>query len=513
MRIISILFLLVLVIPAAAISRADAPAHVARLDIAAPADGAVARPLARFGHVSDIHLVDDDAWTLRVEYLDAISSPAPQVPFGAAWRPQEEFTDEVWATQVRALNAQGGLDFVVATGDSSDNAMENEITRVLDVARGTITTQGPVSHAAYQADAQGNDPWKVINAGLESTAAPAAFDAAKSPTMLVAAGVPDALRGPGANPGLDAPFYMTLGNHDHMAQGNAPGLPFRSASQAMGRLFVSEPEYVATLFGGASYCDGAHFVGAAGAGAGLSYAGDRLCDADPKNDGYYSWHQGPLRFIVLDTANDEILAANRHGTDPDPFARLDGGTGLGGRDQGALDINQFAWLQAQLDEARAAGDTVILFSHHDPGQWFYPAGSENVGFITGADVVKLVSSYDNVAAWFAGHSHDERAHVVDGQHPYWLVQTGSLIDLPQEGRVVDVAYLGDGVLSLTLTMVASDCALDAGHAALQAACESSHALSWTDPQRDESHVGSDADRDAILYVKVGPTAQAALDGA
>ena len=40
----------------------------------------------------------------------------------------------------------------------------------------------------------------------------------------------------------------------------------------------------------------------------------------------------------------------------------------------------------------------------------------------------------------AGHTHVHRAEVVPGPHPYIEIETASIIDYPQEGRLLDIYY-------------------------------------------------------------------------
>jgi hypothetical protein len=45
-----------------------------------------------------------------------------------------------------------------------------------------------------------------------------------------------------------------------------------------------------------------------------------------------------------------------------------------------------------------------------------------------------------VVAHLCGHTHRHRVSRIEGAHPYLEIETASLVDYPQEGRVFDVYY-------------------------------------------------------------------------
>ncbi|MHB8604337.1 MAG: metallophosphoesterase family protein [Thermoplasmatota archaeon] len=454
----------------------------------------------RFATLSDIHLIDDDAWYTRVEYLDPLSTPIAghpnPIPFQAAQRPQDEYTDEVFASMVASINTANRaspISFVLATGDSVDNNLENELTRVMDIFDGTVSTSTLIHHEPLAPDAQGSDPLHHEN-----------WNPANTGAALQVSGLPASLRAPGANPGLDAnvKWYLALGNHDHFIQGNSPAFPqFQAIAEATGHHFLSEKEFITTLAGGDPCANGgpnplvndAH---------GFAYAGARLCDGDVQNDGYYAFDSGAFRLVVLDTANDALLATNQYWPAPDPLAVATQGGLVGGYAEGALDVAQFQWLKAEL----AAHDDrpTLIFAHHDPanGYWL-PNGSSALGFVDAKEVVDEIGHHDNVVAFVGGHTHVNLIQAVQptGGRGFWAIDTASLIDLPQEGRLLDISYLGNGVVAIHTSM-------------LEHSFQLSKDLAATDPQDNIiARSGGPGDRDALLYVQLGPAAAATLDAA
>jgi hypothetical protein len=80
---------------------------------------------------------------------------------------------------------------------------------------------------------------------------------------------------------------------------------------------------------------------------------------------------------------------------------------------------------------------VIVASHH-PSEFFdqfYP------GDVVGtAEFRAALAGMPNVIAHLCGHTHRHRVTEIDGLYPYLQIETASLMDFPQEGRVFDVYY-------------------------------------------------------------------------
>jgi hypothetical protein len=71
-------------------------------------------------------------------------------------------------------------------------------------------------------------------------------------------------------------------------------------------------------------------------------------------------------------------------------------------------------------------------------------------------VLRLISRFPNVVAWLNGHTHKHRVtpHQTEfDQGGFWEITTASLIDFPQQSRVVELLDNGDGTLSIAATLV------------------------------------------------------------
>lgn len=151
--------------------------------------------------------------------------------------------------------------------------------------------------------------------------------------------------------------------------------------------------------------------------------------------GYYSFNPNDLvHCIVLDTAIYDL--EGKH-----PVETLSGGV---------LDVAQYNWM---IDEIEANSDRVcVIFSHHTPLGSF----ADGISQISASKFRKTLCSYENVVAHVNGHTHvNEVTPVMYDRLPggYWNINTGSIIEWPQEWRNITVKDNGDGTGSIICLMV------------------------------------------------------------
>lgn len=474
-----------------------------------------AASLLRFVNLSDMHIIDDDASTVITgTWTEAALDPT--IANGSAQRLQEELTDEVLNAMVKTINAchaESALELMMATGDLTDNATLNETRRYIDnldgVAAGSTAYE---AHCGYTTHDSRGEP--KLGAGPCPTEAQAAFsiatgrmvDDAQAPipdpndptyqltptrsgrqlaettaaailngSEHVAPGLPPALRCDEAadgcgNVALDVPHFAVFGNHDGYVRGTVTNQqPFQAGFAAYGRyLFESQRELINEFF---------HTEVTPGpVGHGFNHVEvDRFNDADDRNDGWYAFDAaaGSVRMIVLNTIADGVREElHRHGqTNEDTGGLVTGNevTDPRAMEKGFVDAEQLAWLDTQLAAAAAAGRPVLVFSHH-PDRSFADLGN-------GAAVNQALGRYGNVVAHIAGHTHENIIRsctpgdcaVGSGQaavdHGYWRIETASLVDHPQEGRIVELFDLGEPAsaeatiadrYALRLTMIRPD---------------------------------------------------------
>jgi 3',5'-cyclic AMP phosphodiesterase CpdA len=188
---------------------------------------------------------------------------------------------------------------------------------------------------------------------------------------------------------------------------------------------------------------------------------NRPPEAIANHDGYYAFSpRKGLRFVVLDTITDEC------------------GTIV--CSEGTVDDTQFRWLEREIGAAAAAGQYVLVFSHHtlrtirfastDPSEHPLHTGervdrrnpANPTGVSEGPTLEELYCQHPNVLAHVDGHEH---ANAVErhgcasddpptpGTNPYfWEIGTAAHIDWPQQSRMIELVK-HRGKLWFVLTMV------------------------------------------------------------
>lgn len=77
--------------------------------------------------------------------------------------------------------------------------------------------------------------------------------------------------------------------------------------------------------------------------------------------------------------------------------------------------DQFAWLQAEIESAAEAGETVIICCHYP----IYPINDHNLW--NDSEVLSLISQYPHVKLWLSGHQHDGNYGIYHHVHCLTLV--------------------------------------------------------------------------------------------
>jgi metallophosphoesterase (TIGR03767 family) len=446
--------------------------HLVRSELLGPVSGAgqssPGSPLLTIGHLADLHVCDSQS-PARAEFLDRYAdddAPTKQdVPYVGSYRAQDCMTVQVAEAMVRSINSVsagpiGGapLDWAITTGDVVDNAQANEVGWYLGLLEGGRVAPDSGSPEHYEG-VNDNEFWD------ESYWHPEPLPGrADRPHRLHgfpdAPGLLEAIRAPFDASGLSIPWLAVHGNHDQMIQGTIPALgPFADAGaesrKAIGlpedwstdaivrfcrdvdscqldalalwelmrfrpitpdpkRRVLARNEFIAAHFGPRSRP----------AGHGFS--------ASAMNTGraYYRFDHAQVTVLVLDTVNE-----------------------FGGW-QGSLDPDQLAWLEQELVEADRERRYVVLASHHPLATLTNSAVADPGDRRVLADELSLVlKGHPSLVLWLNGHTHCHTvtAHADPSGSSWWEVTAASLVDFPQQGRIVELLRSESGLLTVAAT--------------------------------------------------------------
>ena len=438
--------------------------------------GRATREVVRFGQLTDTHVRDEES-PARVPFLDRLGPPVT-----TAFRPQEALSAQVLNAAIRAMNTQRP-DAVLLTGDLLDNAQANELDQLLDVVQG-----GEVEPDSGDA---GYD-------GVQSAANPDGFfyrpdvDAPRLAGLLRRAALPFFA------PGVRAPWYPALGNHDLLVQGQQPPSDAVDAIATGGRaLLTFDPELAdrlrATLPPEPARDDSPDLRGVP-----QDAIEELLADGVPSDDAT-AVPADPRRRLLAAEELVERLGRSA-GVRPDAATgRLDYTIDLGpsvraivldtvsraGGAAGALKAAQIAFLERELD--RAGDRDVVLVDHH---------GLDRTAL--GDRALALVQDDARVIAEITGDRHRNEVRAVRTRAGgFWRITTSSLADWPQQGRMLRVVAGPDGERALETWMVDHDGGLDSRDLAGAA-----RELSYIDAQggRPAGRAGRRTDRNVRLWL-------------
>ncbi len=432
---------------------------IARTELAQKAE--LQTELATLAHVTDAHVLDASS-PARATFLDRLGAP-----FQSTFRPHETLTAQVLAGAIQAIRHLRP-DAVIQGGDLIDNAQSNELTHALQTLIGGTVRPGSGPHGYF---------------GVQLASDPDPFyyrpdlDAPRHPGLLQRA--TSAFR----TAGVRAEVHPVLGDHDILVQGELTPTP-ETKRLATGHEALWELPPNLHLPHGVhreitNSPDGPPNPGLVGGFLKQALAGPKQrVPADPRRREMdalevvqrlarrsaqtldYHADVGPhLRLIVLD------------------LARRQGGSG------GLVRPNQPAWLEAEL---KAAGDRFIIAVSHQPLE-------STQG---GDQLLTLLDGHPKVIAALSGHTHHNEITPRETAHGgYWLINTASLIDYPQQARALRVATTKAGGIAIQTWMLDHVFPGDLGTI--------SRGLSYLDAQGGRPHnfAGTRLDRNVTLYVR------------
>jgi metallophosphoesterase (TIGR03767 family) len=423
-----------------------------------PAANADAEVLLTVAHLSDVHVCDAQS-PARAEFLDRWADP--DSPIGAfieeigTYRPQEMLTLQVAEAMVRAVNAVElgpvagrPVDFALLTGDNIDNAQANELGWYIRLFEGGEIDPDSGDRTRYEGVADSSDTderyWHpdsphrdLPRSELGFPAVPGLLDAAREPFRAI---------------GLRHPWLAVHGNHDQLLQGTVPARPpFGMGAEGSAKITGPPSGYTAedalTLISGLARCEPAALAALTDC-VSREVAPDvarRLISRDefvrahftprarpvghgfaPDGRPYYRFDHGLVTVLVLDTVNPS------------------------GGYHGSLDREQLGWLTDELAAADRDGRYVVLASHHPLALLVNDiADAGETPRVLGDEVAALLAEHPCLVLWLNGHTH---ATAVTPHRGWWELTAPSLIDWPQQARIVELFRTPDG-LAIAATMV------------------------------------------------------------
>ncbi|MDQ0633540.1 metallophosphoesterase (TIGR03767 family) [Arthrobacter pascens] len=445
--------------------------------------------LAAFGHLTDSHVLDaanPGRLSFLWQYFDFDFSEG--FPISGLFRPQDLLTVHVLDATVRKLNAvargpicQRPLDCLVMTGDLTNSFALTELSAGIGVFEGKSVTAHPGStyeglqdhgpaplelsrriwHPEPEPSLTAPDEWKALY-GYPSV--PGLLQAAIKPVTAE---------------GSRFPWFVGVGNHDEAGRSTTETISAKTRfidtlrvgdrlpiqlpprmdeqdfwenvnhSSDSGRksLIASMPSRKVTPSSLRREFSKADIMNS------LENRGhdDEMRRSSPslENHAYYTFDLSPLVIgIMLNTAS------------PDG-----GGVAV-------MDATQAEWLEEQLKAVtsrsydskgrltttKVVDRLVVLFSHHPLADFEENTESYHGGErrLNRSAVQGLISRFPNVVAWMNGHIHKHRVtpHATKyDRGGFWEITTASLIDYPQQSRIVELLDNGDGTLSIVATLV------------------------------------------------------------
>ena len=425
---------------------------------AVPTLSSNARSVVYFPVITDIHIMDTKA-PLRFFYTYDDNGTVKSA------LPQAQYSPQVLDATVRTLDdfsVMRHYDLFIDTGDTVNDTALNETRWFIDVIDGKVV---------------------IPDSGKHRDVVPGPLNDAHDPFLAW---------------GLDkqVPWYTTMGNHDALIAGHFAVTPVYNAIATGGAVYISSeddygnvlsagtkvtPDIERTLLGPAVYMQEFFTTTTLPAGHGFSAAnissgyGDYAFDVSGAV---------PVRFIVLD------------------WQCRAGQTG------GCIRQDEFDnFLVPELNKAAAEHKLVIVASHQSPD--YLDASTQ----ITGTAFVDLLISHPNVIMHLVGHGHYNnimpRAGLSATKPGYWQVETSSLINYPQQARIIEVVDNGNGTGAIFTTMVDHN-SPDGSMSAISRSLSLEMVQNGND---SEGETGSLFDRNTELALKIPGDVEAALQAA
>jgi len=402
--------------------------------------------LISFFAMTDVHITDKE-------------SPSQGIYYGikdngiiSGYSPAMLYSTQMLDAAVRAINSLNQInrfDFGISLGDACNNAQYNELRWFIDVLDGkNINPDSGVRDDPIPGP--GNDYQDEFQAeGLDKT----------------------------------IPWYSAIGNHDHFWMGTNPPTDYIKQSYTgsdilqVGDVFTTGGINRKDFYMGV--VDGKTPYGAIiGAGPVATTTPQQIpadanrrflsrsewmnefnnTSSNPAGHGFkqastlgcYSFEPNsniPIKIIVLDDTQSD--------NDAD----------IHGYGHGELDQDRYNWLVSELDKGQNEGKLMIIAAHIPVGVKMEGILGAFLGWstqaaVTEANLIAKLNTYPNLLMWIAGHRHLNTVTALPSPDPinhpelgFWVVETSSLREYPQQFRTFDIVRNSDNTISIIATDV------------------------------------------------------------
>jgi metallophosphoesterase (TIGR03768 family) len=402
--------------------------------------------LLNFFAMTDVHITDEE-------------SPTEGIYFGirnngiiSGYSPAMLYSTQMLDAAIRTINSlhkSARFDFGISLGDVANNGQYNELRWFIDVLDGKKINPDS-GDKDNPIPGSGNDYQDEFQAeGLDNT----------------------------------IPWYSAIGNHDHFWMGTNPPTDYiRQAYTGsdilqIGDIFTAgginrKDFYVGVVDGktpfGSILCSGP--VGSATPQQITADANRRFLSrsewmnefntssSNPAGHGFkqanilgcYAFEPNsdiPLKVIVLDDT------------------QADNDADIHGYGHGSLDQARYAWLINELDKGQNEGKLMIIAAHIPIGVKMEGILGAFLGWstqaaVTEANLIAKLHTYPNLIMWIAGHRHLNTVTALPSPDPvnhpeygFWVVETSSLREFPQQFRTFEIARNSDNTVSVFATDV------------------------------------------------------------
>jgi 3',5'-cyclic AMP phosphodiesterase CpdA len=176
----------------------------------------------------------------------------------------------------------------------------------------------------------------------------------------------------------------------------------------------------------------------------FSIAPDRLDAVHQRLGMPAAWHdfeRNGIRFVVIDGNEISLFSSResdpRHGLAQERLQALKAaGASNANPWNGGISEAQYAWLEAVLERARAAGEQVVVLGHYP----LFPANDHNLW-----DCERLTALFrrsGNVAAYLSGHNH---AGNLGRDGSTWYVNFKGMVDTEKDNAFAVVELYADRI--------------------------------------------------------------------